>query len=212
MNKLKEYWNKVPGWLVMLVIFGGLYVTGLHTQVMGQMQRLVLATGLMKPEVPPVNDEVATKESDSSQPAFPLADFDFTLRNMQGEAVQLESLKGKVIFMNLWATWCPPCLAEMPGIQNLYEKVQSDRIAFVMVSLDEDPAKAKKFVERIGYTFPVYTPGSQMPQQYGAGNVIPTTFVISPEGKVVVQKDGMADYDSKEFREFLLNLAKTAKS
>lgn len=212
MHKLKEYWNKVPGWVVTLAIVGGLYVTGLHTQVMGQLQRLVLATGLMKPEVPPVQKASETEPSTGTQPAFPLADYDFTLRNLQGQTVSLESLKGKVIFMNLWATWCPPCLAEMPGIQNLYEKVQSDQIAFVMVSLDEDPAKARKFVERIGYTFPVYTPESQMPRQYGAGNVIPTTFVISPEGKVVVQKDGMADYDSKEFRDFLLNLAKAAKS
>lgn len=212
MNKLKKYLNLVPGWLVMLVFFGGLYVTGMHTQVMGQMQRLVLATGLMKPEVPAVESASTADRSASPQPAFPVADFNFALRNMQGETVSLESLKGKVIFLNLWATWCPPCLAEMPGIQNLYEKLPSDQIAFVMVSLDKDPAKAKKFVERKGYTFPVYTPGSQMPGQYQAGNVIPATFVISPEGKVVLQKSGMADYDNQEFRDFLLNMAKNAKS
>jgi thiol-disulfide isomerase/thioredoxin len=200
----------VPGWAVMLVLVGGLYATGLHTPVMGHLQRLILATGLIKPQVPALPQAREREKAEAAQPAFPLADYNFVLRSLQGETIHLESLKGKLIFLNLWATWCPPCLAEMPGIQDLYEKVGSDQIAFVMVSLDEDPAKASKFVARKGYTFPVYTPASQMPTLYRAGNVIPATFVISPQGQVVVQKDGMADYDSKEFREFLLQLAKSA--
>ncbi|MDB5262341.1 MAG: alkyl hydroperoxide reductase [Adhaeribacter sp.] len=122
----------------------------------------------------------------------------------------MESLKGKVIFMNFWATWCPPCIAEMPNIQSLYEKVKSENIAFVMVSLDDDPAKAQKFINRKKFTFPVYTPNGALPPVY-AGQVIPTTFVISPDGRIVARKDGMADYDNQEFREFLQNMAQTSR-
>ncbi|MGV3504100.1 MAG: TlpA family protein disulfide reductase [Adhaeribacter sp.] len=212
MNKLKKYWSKVPGWVVMLTLVGGLYATGLHIPVMGFLQRLVLATGLMKPQVPTLPEAAGSAPAKAAQPGFPLADYNLVMRNLQGQTLSMDSLKGKVIFLNLWATWCPPCLAEMPGIQDLYEKMPSDQIAFVMLSLDEDPAKAKKFVDRKGYTFPVYTPAGQLPSGYRAGNVIPTTFVISPEGKVVVQKSGMADYDTKEFRAFMLQLARTAKN
>jgi hypothetical protein len=80
-------------------------------------------------------------------------------------------------------------------------------VAFVMVSLDEDPAKARKFVSRKGLTFPVYTPEGPIPQAYAA-QVIPTTFVLSPDGRVVLRQDGMADYDNARFRDFLLQLAR----
>jgi thiol-disulfide isomerase/thioredoxin len=216
MENIKRIFNKMPGWVYTLVLFGFLYLTGLHTQVIGQVQRLVLATGLLKPKVPELSEATPVIQADDSNaptaplPAYPVADYDFTLRTLAGETVTMESLKGKVIFMNLWATWCPPCLAEMPSIQNLYEKVKSDKIAFVMISLDEDPAKAQKFIQRLGFTFPVYTPDGYMPAQFGSGSVIPTTYVISPDGHVVVQKDGMAQYDTREFRDFLRSLSKEA--
>jgi thiol-disulfide isomerase/thioredoxin len=212
-----EYVRKIPGWLIMVAIFGVLYATGLHTQVIGQAQRLILATGLMKPDVP-VSPDTKLEGSGSagpgknSLPAFPQADYDFSLKSLEGETITLESLQGKVIFMNFWATWCPPCIAEMPAIQNLYEKVKSDKIAFVMVSLDEDPAKASKFIQRMGFTFPVYSPDGYTPPVYGSGNVIPTTYVISPDGFIVARQEGMAQYDTKEFRNFLLKMAQTGKA
>jgi peroxiredoxin len=164
----------------------------------------------------PTQTSSAGRESSGTQPfdraAFPAADYDFMLRSLDGETLTLESLKGKVIFMNFWATWCPPCLAEMPAIQDLYEKVKSDNIAFVLVSLDEDPAKAKKFIRRQGYTFPVYSPQGYTPPVYASGNVIPTTFVISPDGFIVARQEGMAQYDNMEFRHFLQKMAQTGKA
>jgi len=215
MKNIKQFINKVPGWVYTLLLVGVLYITGLHTQVIGQMQRVILSTGLMKPKLPEPSSETSLKNTESvpkpaASPNYPAADLDFTVKTLSGETVSMESLKGKVIFMNMWATWCPPCIAEMPSIQNLYEKVKSDKIAFVMVSLDQDPAKAQKFIQRMGFTFPVYTPDGYMPAQFGAGSVIPTTYVISPEGQVVVQKDGMAEYDTEEFRNFLVTLATKA--
>lgn len=92
---------------------------------------------------------------------LPVVGAGFKMVSLNGKTVSFESLKGKVVFMNMWATWCPPCIAEMPNIQKLYEKIGSDKIAFVMLSLDEDGMeKVKKFIGKKGFTFPVYLPAS----------------------------------------------------
>ena len=98
-------------------------------------------------------------------------------------------------------------IAEMPNIHKLYQKVSEQNIAFVMVSLDEDIEKAKKFIKRKEFTFPVYTLKSGLPESFET-NIIPTTFVIDPSGRIVMRKEGMAKYDTEEFREFLSKLLK----
>ncbi|MGV3589796.1 MAG: redoxin family protein [Adhaeribacter sp.] len=208
MNNIINWFKRLPGWIFALLIFGILYLTGLHTEVIGQVQRIILATGFIKPDVEEANKNTAAAANTAPTR---VADYNFNLRTLNGEQTSLESLKGKVIFMNFWATWCPPCIAEMPNIQSLYEKVKSDKIAFVMVSLDQDPAKAQKFIQKRNFTLPVYTPNGPLPAAYET-QVIPTTFIISPEGQIVARKDGMADYDNQEFREFLLKMTQPGKS
>jgi thiol-disulfide isomerase/thioredoxin len=209
MNKNKFSFRKIPGWVIMLALFGGLYVTGQHTLVISQAQRLLLATGLFKADIPepgkPGSDgRVATPET----PAGDMAGSGFRMMNLAGKTVNFEDLKGKVVFLNIWATWCPPCIAEMPNIQRLYEKVDSDKIAFVMLSVDQGGADVvKKFISRKGFTFPVYLPAGQLPQAFETG-AIPTTFIISPAGKIVKTQEGMAEYDTPEFRDYLAGLAK----
>ena len=105
--------------------------------------------------------------------------------------------------MNMWATWCPPCIAEMPDIHELYKDVASEDIVFVMLSLDDDPQKAKDFIAQKKYTFPVYFLNSPLPKVYSS-NSIPTTYVISPEGKIVSKNYGMANYNNSSFKKFLL--------
>lgn len=191
----------------MLAIFGFLYLTGLHTEAIGQVQRLLLTTGLMKADIP-ATGEIATVMSEPTYGSTEMEGKSFRMTALDGKTVDFESLKGKVVFMNIWATWCPPCVAEMPNIQSLYEKVGSDDIAFVMLSVDEGGVeKVQKFIDKKGFTFPVYMPASQFPQEFYS-NAIPTTFIISPEGKIVAKQEGMAEYDTKEVREFLQSMVK----
>jgi thiol-disulfide isomerase/thioredoxin len=210
MNKKKFSLKDIPGWAVMLAIFGVLYLTGLHTEAIGQVQRVLLATGLKNADMP---DEIPAKTAveiteTSEMGTSSMAGAGFKMQTLDGKTVNFESLKGKVVFMNIWATWCPPCVAEMPNIQKLYEKVGSDKIAFVMLSVDEGGVeKVKKFINKKGFTFPVYMPASQMPQEFYS-NAIPTTFIISPEGKIVAKQEGMADYDNQEVRDFLQSMVK----
>ena len=176
-------------WLGMPLV---LYLTGLHTDVLAGAQRVLLATGLLRPKT----------HATATVPA----DYNLTLHTLDGKQTSLRNLKGKVIFLNLWASWCPPCIAEMPGIAQLYRQTDTSRVAFVMLSLDENPAKARKLMKRKGFTFPAYFPGSTMPAVY-ATRSIPTTFVISKRGEIVVRHEGMADYGSAEFKAFLSKLA-----
>ncbi len=193
----------------MLATFGILYVTGLHTEAIGQVQRLLLATGIRSAEVPQTlqNPDPAATAGAAAAAGSEMAGASFKMVNLQGKQVAFGSLKGKVVFLNIWATWCPPCIAEMPNIQKLYEKVGSDKIAFVMLSVDEGGMdKVKKFIDKKGYTFPVYMPAGPFPQEFYS-NAIPTTFIISPDGKIVAKQEGMADYDTPEVVEFLQKLA-----
>lgn len=180
-------------WTVILGVIATLYLTGLHAEVLGTLQRGILATGLFSPSKP------------AEAPLLKDSDYQFQLRDFKGNISSFSDLKGKTVFINLWATWCPPCVAEMPEIQSLYEKAGSEKVAFVMISLDEDKEKARRFIDRKEYTFPVYTLMSGLPEIFRSQS-IPTTFVVSPEGKVVVQQFGMASYDTKGFREMLLSL------
>ncbi len=177
----------------MLAIFGTLYATGLHTEVIGGLQRILLWTGIITPET----------ELDASE--IVSASYNLPLLTLDEETFRFSEFKGKTIFLNFWATWCPPCIAEMPNIQALYESIDDDNIVFVMVSLDEDKDKARAFLERKEFTMPVYFLNGRKPGVYDS-SVVPTTYIISPEGKVVAKRMGMANYNTDTFKNFLLSL------
>lgn len=124
------------------------------------------------------------------------------MQNSKGERVSMEEFKGKVIFMNVWATWCAPCIEEMPTIQNLYEVTDKERVTFIMLSMDQEFQKAIEYKNKYGYDFEIYRLTGSMPAMYHT-KLIPTTFVISSEGNLVLQHDGMGKFDSPEFKEFL---------
>lgn len=200
MTKKRFSYKDIPGWVVMLAIFGVLYATGLHTEAIGQVQRVLLATGIKNADVPDSEESEPIAENMNALGAG------FELADLQGNPVRFESLRGKVIFMNVWATWCPPCIAEMPGIQKLYNSVDTSKIAFVMLSVDEGgQQKVKKFIDRKGYTFPVYMPLSGIPAEFQS-SAIPTTFILSPEGTLVARQEGMANYNTDKMRDFLGSL------
>ena len=182
---------------IIIAIFGGLYITGLHTEVLGFLQRGILATGIMNPKIETDPEIVENKE-------YHRADFSMSLINSKGERLEMEDLKGKVIFLNIWATWCPPCVAEMPGINKLYKDVDKDKVAFILLSVDHNFQKAVDYNNQKGYDFDVYDNAGRMPDMYITQS-IPTTYVINAIGDLVLTHIGMGDYDTQEFRQFLIN-------
>ena len=193
-DKAKKIKKEILSWVIPLAIFGFLYVTGLHTHIAAGLQRAVVATGIIRPET-----NLALEDS-------PQIDYNFKLRSSDGEDIPFTDLKGKVVFMNFWATWCPPCLAEMPDIHNLYESVETENVVFGMVSRDDEFEKATSFAAKKGYTFPIYQLVGPLPEIFSTGS-IPTTFVISKTGKMALKKTGFATYNTREFRDYLLTLA-----
>ncbi len=115
----------------------------------------------------------------------------------------LESLKGKVIFINYWATWCPPCIAEMPMIKSLYTDY-NDKIEFLFVT-NEDEAKVSRFYTKHNYDFPTYNVMSKLPEQIDYAT-LPTTYILDKNGKVAVLEFGAANWNSNKIRKLLDDL------
>ncbi|SMO60568.1 TlpA family protein disulfide reductase [Fodinibius sediminis] len=186
-------------WLGIAAVVAILYLTGLHTEVLGTMQRALLWTGLFDANA----HEVTTVEGpflsgDSQQ---------LSLVTPKGEQRTLRDFEGKVLFINVWASWCPPCVAEMPTIETLYEEVgENDNIEFLLISLDEEPEKAVNFMKGKEFSMPYYFPTSGMPQVLQSP-YIPSTYVISKKGQVIYKKEGIADYSAPEFRNWLVGIS-----
>lgn len=137
---------------------------------------------------------------EASQVSLLDADYDWTLMDIAGNAISFSEFKDEVVFLSIWATWCPPCRAEMPNIQHLYEQYEN-RVSFVLAS-QEEPETILRFMEDQGYTMPVYRLVQNPPAKLSTSS-IPTSFLISPEGKIHVRKTGAARWDGKFFTAYL---------
>ena len=141
------------------------------------------------------NEKITTEEViEVEAPATSAISF----KNKSGETVSLSSLKGKVVFINFWATWCPPCIQEMPTINELKAKYKgNDDIVFLMVDVDNKMEKSTAFMEKNKYDLPVYVPASNIPSEY-LGSSIPTTVILDKSGDMIARIEGGRDYTSPE--------------
>ena len=131
------------------------------------------------------------------------------VQSADGKTIYLQQQKGKVVFINFWATWCPPCLAEMPTVNEFYQKVKKDsNIVFLTVDVDNRLNNSSAFMKNQGYQMPVYGGNlDALPSTFYSGT-IPTTLVIDKRGLVVFNHAGKASYDGDEFARFIKGLAK----
>ena len=124
---------------------------------------------------------------------------DFAVPDLSGQAVRLSALRGKVVLLNLWTTWCPPCREEMPSMQRLYERLRGRGLELLAVSQDEDGQRVvEPFVRELKLSFPVLIdPDHQVGDRYGVWGY-PETFVIDRAGHVVERVIGPRDWASPE--------------
>lgn len=109
----------------------------------------------------------------------------FVLRTLGGDTVSTESLRGKVVLVNFWATWCPPCRVEMPGFQQVYDAHRADGFEIVGVSVDvrgEDHVAA--FLAERGITYPVAMSRGSVSRDFGGSNMLPTSYLIDRAGRI----------------------------
>ncbi len=176
-------------WVAYIAIFLLFWITGWHKPLISMLQQGILATGLIQADIDQEHSEKVVEA---------------ILYNEEGQKIRLSDFRNEIVFMNIWATWCPPCKAEMPGIQTLYESVEN--VNFIMLSTDENFEKAKKYKNDNGYTFPIYRIGGSMSEELNSSS-LPTTFIIGKKGNIELIHKGMAQYDSDQFRSYLERLA-----
>lgn len=190
---MKKIFQSIKPILLTLIFIGFLQITGLWGTASAYAQILILKTGVL-------NVDAETEKSPSS------FDYNFSVKDLKGNIVSFDQYKGKVVFINLWATWCGPCKAEMPGIQSLSEKLKGVPVEFVILSVDKEAAlpKVNTYLEKNQFTFPVFMPQGYLPEEMQVPS-IPTTFVISKEGKILMKEVGTRNYDTKKMINFLID-------
>jgi len=183
---------KPLAWGVILLTF---YLSGMFQHLASFAQTAVVKSGLVNASTTP-----------NSRTPF---DYNFTLKDLSGKKMEFKEFQGKVIFLNLWATWCGPCRSEMAAIQKLYESMDKDKVSFVMLSLDKDVhvEKVKAYINSRSFTFPVYMPSGYLADQLQVPS-IPTTFVISKEGIIDLKEVGMKNYNTTKFKKYLESLSR----
>jgi len=119
---------------------------------------------------------------------------EWQLKDLDGKSVRLSDFKGKVVVLNFWATWCPPCRREIPSFVALQKRYGARGLVIVGVSLDENgAAPVKQFASKMGINYPVVMGDAKVTAEYGGIPVVPTTFVIDKKGKIVATHDGDAE-------------------
>lgn len=164
------------------------------------------------------SDTTTATESNANQPGTKntedISDVDsakdWKFHDFDGNTYELGHFKGKVIFINVWATWCMPCIAEMQSIQKLYDSFNNDDVVFLIAS-NENKEIVKRFYEESKYTFPVYLIDPLSPQPFQS-SILPTTFVIDRKGNIALKRIGASDWHEQSCHEYIRSLLSNVDS
>lgn len=183
--------------IISLLIVGLLLLVVFKPGVKSYVIRALMVTGIFNPDT--AQFATGTKKYANIP--------DLQFKNADGKLTSVGGFYTKVVFVNYWATWCPPCLAEMPAINDLYNKYKNnEHVAFIMVDVDSDLPRARAFMQKNGYNLPLYVQANPVPDSLMNGT-IPTTLVFDKRGNLVFKHAGVADYGSRSFDGFIKNLA-----
>lgn len=132
-----------------------------------------------------------------------LRNYHWPMLTLNKEQLNFSSSKNKVAIINMWATWCPPCVAEMPSFQKLYTDY-AEKVDFYFIT-SEEVDRIEKFMDKHNYNMPIYLQTHEAPEKLES-RLLPTTFVISKSGEIVIKETGSADWNSKKTRRLLNRL------
>lgn len=156
------------------------------------------ATPLPEASATPASDSVNTTTASSDLPVLGEAPR-WTLSRLDGSSLSSTDLAGKIVVVDFWATWCPPCRAEIPGYIAMQDALRDQEVVVLGISLDQGgPSVVQDFAERFGINYELVMGDEQVASAFGGVRVIPTTFLIDREGQVRHRKEGMmerADYE-----------------
>ncbi len=193
-EKLRNYYKKkskfsIASDIVFVLLLIALAFPSSRMLVVSTVQRITLFA-----PSPEKESERETLSKDAYQWQF---------KTLDGQQVNLAALENEVVFLNFWATWCPPCVAEMPAIQKLYNDY-GNKVAFLLVT-SEDAKTVNRFMRKKELDMPIYLNQYQPPEAFST-STIPTTYIISKNGEVVMEKEGAARWNSKKVQNILDDL------
>jgi len=141
----------------------------------------------------------AVEETPVAEQITSVAGPNWTLPRLDGSLIKSEDLRGKVMVVDFWATWCPPCRAEIPGYISMQKELADEDLVIVGVSLDEGgPAVVQRFADQMGINYELVMGDREVVRAFGGVQVIPTTFLIDREGRVRHRKEGMMSREDYE--------------
>jgi thiol-disulfide isomerase/thioredoxin len=185
----KNFWFPT---LIFALLLAILFIPGVRSSITQGLMSL----GYFKPKIENRPIDTSTTTSFTS--------LEFVNQDQQN--VNGALLEGKVVFINFWATWCGPCLYEMPSIQKLYHNYKShEDIVFLMVDVDGNLEQSVPFMKEHTFDLPVYIMTTQIPEEW-LGNAIPCTIVLDKKGQLVYRHEGTANYARTEFKDFIQQL------
>lgn len=190
------------GTIILVIV---LLVFTFSPKVKSKFMSVMVRTGIFDPDVSNLSPKAASPAVQTAEaaPLAPSAKFS----TADGQTVDLTDLKGKVVFLNFWATWCPPCVAEMPSVNSLYSKMKDNpNVVFMLADADQDLKKSTTFMKNNNYDLPVYIPNGPVPDVLFSGS-LPTTVIINKKGEIVYSHPGMANYDTPEMVDLLKELS-----
>lgn len=191
--KKKSLFSKFTD-VLFIVFIVALIIPGPRTAIMTGVNSV--KSKIIQPKV----DNNSTEQLNSNEYNWQLAD-------INGKHINFSEFEGKVVFVNFWATWCGPCLGEMPEIQKLYDKFKdNENVVFVLVT-NENTETIAQFIDKKKYTFPVYSALSNPPNKF-ATKSIPTTFLIDKRGNILINKKGVANWSSQKTVDIINNALK----
>lgn len=129
-----------------------------------------------------------------------VANLNFTFKDLQGKSVTLSNYKGKVVLLDFWATWCPPCRKEIPGFIDLFNRYKSRGLVVIGVSMDEGPSDVKHFAAQMKMNYPILLGfGREEDLKPAFGELpLPTSFVLARDGRICARHDGLTAKEQVE--------------
>lgn len=136
------------------------------------------------------------------------ADYDWTIRPLDGEPTSLEAYRGRVLFINVWASWCTPCIREMGSIERLAGRLRDTDVAFLIVAAENEPP-VRRHLRRYAYDLPIYLEVERIPAAFGLRG-IPTTWIVDRDGRIMLLRHGESEWDRDDVETLLRSLVDAA--